>query len=142
VDFDKLVAETHAAQELLADDPHCTTVGNKKTVLEQFLSQGLVFLHIDATMPGVRVPSDYIGDAALALKFSHKFHRHDLVITDAFIAQTLSFGKEEFYVKVPLKAILAARCFRGQELVGTAEFQVYTGEDYQESPDDEPPRTA
>jgi hypothetical protein len=72
------------------------------------LGAGEMYVRLDARQPGVSVPVGMAKDAALILKFSHRYDPGDVVINEWGIAETLSFGGIRYKVRVPWGAIYEA----------------------------------
>jgi len=70
-----------------------------------FLERGVAMLHLDARRPGVIVPTQYAQDPHLRLNLSYRYQIPDLVIDDALVRATLSFGGRPFQCTVPWEAI-------------------------------------
>jgi stringent starvation protein B len=145
MDLEALMKETLEAKQALAaiaSEPTRPPQPKKKEVLERFLALGITSVQVDTTLPGVDVP-DHLMGSSVVLNFSYRFQiPHDVVLTDQELSQTLSFGGRSHRVRLPLRSIVAARCAATGE---PAEFQVFTGEDYQDPEEDNdppPPRTA
>jgi hypothetical protein len=142
MDLEQLLRETLAEKQALAQkgeplEPSRPPQPKKRQVLEKFLGAGVLQVQVDTTLPGVDVPDVLVGQPMVAFNFSYRFQATpDLILTDEELAQTLSFKGVDYRVRLPLRAVLAARSVKTGE---PAEFQVFTGEDYQDPP---PPETA
>lgn len=136
MNLDDLMRETQEARAALGvvtplGGPSRPPQPDKRVVLESVLSSGVLQVQVDTTLPGVNLPDDLLGQLLVVLNFSYKYAGQDLQLSDEEIQATLSFNGNSHHVRVPLKAILAARSLvTGQG----AEFQVFTGETYQEDP--------
>jgi hypothetical protein len=135
MNLDQLFADTLEAQRQLISarvvEPTQPPQPRKREVLERLLTQGGIQVQVDATLPGVNVPDAWVGDMNLRLNFSPRFAIADLVVTDEAIEQTLSFQGANHHVRVPLRAVMAARSLKTGE---PAEFIEFTGEPYQDPP--------
>jgi hypothetical protein len=127
LDLAKLLAETSAARQalapLLAHPASAPAQPRKKDVLEAMLAHGVAQVQVDPTLPGVDLPEQFLGTSGLALNFSYGYAGHDLQLDDAHLCQTLSFSGTDYRVRVPLRAIVAARSLAKGVV---AEFQVFT----------------
>jgi stringent starvation protein B len=139
MNLDILFAETLEAQRQLSAarvvEPTQPAQPKKRAALERLLAQGGIQVQVDATLPGVNVPDAWGGDMNLRLNFSVRFDINDLVVTDEAIEQTLSFQGKNHRVRVPLRAVMAARSLKTGE---PCEFIEFTGEPYQDPPPKEP----
>ena len=139
MDLEALTKETMEAKralEAVAAEPTRPVQPRKREVLEKFLSRGILSVQADTTLPGVDVP-DHLMGASVVLNFSYRFQiPHDVMLTDQELSQTLSFQGKSHLVRLPLRAIVAARCAATGE---PAEFMAFTGEDFlvegQDGPD-------
>lgn len=77
----------------------------KRAVLEDFLTHGPAMLHLDARLPGVRVPPWLNDDLQLRLRVSPRFDPPDLLVDEWGVRQTLSFQGRRFPVAIPWRAI-------------------------------------
>lgn len=69
------------------------------------LEQGVVLVILDATRPGVQVPSAYAQNRSLGLNFSYKYQLQDFAFDDQGVSATLSFDEGYFYCLVPWEAV-------------------------------------
>jgi stringent starvation protein B len=142
LDLEAMLRETLEARQdlapLLAAPASRPPQPRKREVLERLLDTGMTQVRVDTTLPGLDVPEAFLGTAGLVLNFSPKFSTADLQLTDTELAQTLSFSGVQHRVRVPLRAIVAARSLVTEE---PAEFQVFTGDDVVEG-QDPPPQKA
>lgn len=82
---------------------------DKRAAVEELLERGPVLVHIDARRDDVGVPSRFKGDPRLVLRFGYRLSPAivDLVVDDAGIAGTLTFGGMPFFCRLPWPAIYA-----------------------------------
>lgn len=78
---------------------------SKKETLLAFLDRGVAMVHLDARRPGVRAPPQFAQEPCLRLNFSYKYGLPDLVIDDAGVSASLSFGGRSFHCVVPWAAV-------------------------------------
>ncbi len=64
-------------------------------------------VHLDARLPGVKVPRAHHQDALLRLNLSFRFASRDLVVDEDLVRCTLSFGGAPYACELPLAAIFA-----------------------------------
>ncbi|MHB1843774.1 MAG: ClpXP protease specificity-enhancing factor SspB [Deltaproteobacteria bacterium] len=76
--------------------------------MERLLGEGMVLVHLDARLPGVKVPVKLANDPRLRLNLSYRFSSRDLVVGDDQLSCTLSFSGMPFRCVLPLRAIYAA----------------------------------
>lgn len=83
---------------------------DKRRTLEALLSRGPVLVHVDARRAEVNVPPRFRADASLVLRFGYNLNPAivDLVVDDAAIAGTLTFGGQPFRCVLPWTAVYAA----------------------------------
>ena len=83
---------------------------DKRRTLESLLSRGPVLVHVDARRAEVNVPPRFRADASLVLRFGYNLSPAivDLVVDDAAIAGTLTFGGQPFRCVLPWTAVYAA----------------------------------
>src|SRR5260221_2837684 len=81
------------------------SVPGKRQVLLAYLESGVAMVHLDARRPGVSVPQQYRNEAHLRLNLSYRYGIPDLVIDDARVQATLSFGGRSFQCVLPWQAI-------------------------------------
>lgn len=82
---------------------------DKRAAVEELLDRGPVLVHIDARRDDVAVPTRFRGDPRLILRFGYRLTPAivDLVVDDAGIAGTLTFGGMPFFCRVPWPAVYA-----------------------------------
>lgn len=83
----------------------------KREELERFLARGPVQLTLDATAPGVQVPSRWAKDTALVLRVGRDLSPPipDLVVDDRGVSGTLMFAGKPERCAVPWGAMRAYR---------------------------------
>ncbi len=62
---------------------------DKKSLLNKFLERGMAMIHLDARVPGVRVPRHLATDPHVALNLSWRFPSAGLTIDDTGVHATL-----------------------------------------------------
>lgn len=87
---------------------------DKREALEEFVTIGMAMLHLDARVPGVRVPPFLQNNFQLRLNVSPRFRPFDLVVDDWGVRQTLSFSGRPFPVSIPWVAIYGLSNVRGE----------------------------
>ena len=87
---------------------------DKREALEEFVTIGMAMLHLDARVPGVRVPPFLQNNFQLRLTVSPRFRPFDLVVDDWGVRQTLSFSGRPFPVSIPWVAIYGLSNVRGE----------------------------
>lgn len=80
---------------------------SKRDALLALLDRGMVMMHLDARREGVSVPQHLAREAHLRLNLSYRFLLDDLLIDDAGVAATLSFGGQPRHCRVPWLALFA-----------------------------------
>jgi stringent starvation protein B len=80
---------------------------DKRETLLRFLSEGMVLVHLDARLPGVRVPRAHRNEPLLRLNLSYRFASRDLVVDDDGVRCTLSFSGLPYLCELPFPAIFA-----------------------------------
>ena|SRR5271155_4327331 len=138
MDLDALLKETEEARKALqaglpVGGPSRPAQPEKRKTLEGILAEGVLQVQADTTLPGVDLPDDLVGQLLVVLNFSYKYAGQDLLMSDDLIEQTLSFGGKSHHVRLPLKAILAARSLKTGRL---EDFQVFTGGELNQDDDD------
>lgn len=114
----------------------------KRAALEDFLAHGPAMLHLDARLPGVRVPPWLQDDLQLRLRVSPRFDPPDLFIDEWGVRQTLSFQGRRFPVAIPWQAIfglsdasdelrLFPRSMPYELIEAVASSQGLTGEEFE-----------
>lgn len=80
--------------------------GNPKLkAFKDALEKGVVMVHLDATRPGVSVPSAYAKNPILGLNFSYKYNLPDFAFDEEGVSATLSFDEGYFYCLVPWESV-------------------------------------
>ncbi len=80
----------------------------KRQIIERLLGQGMVLVHLDARVPGTRVPEKLGSDPQLRLNLSYRFSSRDLEVGEEWISCTLSFSGMPFRCVLPLRSVYAA----------------------------------
>ena len=98
-----------ASIDSLRDDDDASAPDKRRT-LEALLARGPVLVHVDARRAEVNVPPRFRADASLVLRFGYSLSPAivDLVVDDAAIAGTLTFGGQPFRCVLPWTAVYAA----------------------------------
>jgi len=81
----------------------------KHSKLESMLQKGVAMVYVDASKPGVRLPSHLETQPYVALNLSYRFSPPDLALNTWGVRATLSFEGRPFPVAVPWTAIFAMR---------------------------------
>ncbi|MCA9675632.1 MAG: hypothetical protein KC464_11395, partial [Myxococcales bacterium] len=83
---------------------------DKRTSVEQLLERGAVLLHIDARRDDITIPARLMGDPKLVLRFGYGLTPAivDLLVDEAGISGTLTFGGVPFHCAVTWAAVYAA----------------------------------
>ncbi|MEJ7604443.1 MAG: ClpXP protease specificity-enhancing factor SspB, partial [Kofleriaceae bacterium] len=120
---------------------------DKRRTLEALLSRGPVLVHVDARRAEVNIPPRFRADASLVLRFGYSLSPAivDLVIDDAAIAGTLTFGGQPFRCVLPWTAVYAAMVEgeqRGTVWPEDVPEDVLTGSGSEAQPAAEPPAVA
>ncbi|MEZ4367990.1 MAG: hypothetical protein R2939_17175 [Kofleriaceae bacterium] len=99
-------AEVGAAGVLRDDDGE---ERDKRAAVEELLERGPVLVHVDARRDDVVVPARFAGDPRLILRFGYRLTPAivDLVVDDAGIAGTLTFGGMPFFCRLPWAGVYA-----------------------------------
>lgn len=82
------------------------TYQSKREVIEDFLDNGLIMVHVDSRRP-CSVPLEHVGNPALRLNLSRRFEGADIVITDDGIQATLTFGGVPTRITLPWGCVYA-----------------------------------
>ncbi len=95
----------------------------KSLVLRALLQQGNVYLHLDATRPGVVVPSHLKDDEALTLVVGPNLAIPvtDMDIGSEGLSATLSFSQRPFHCQIPWNALFGMTTEDGRSLVWLAD---------------------
>lgn len=82
---------------------------DKRAAVEELLERGAVLVHVDARRDDVVVPTRFKGDPRLILRFGYRLTPAivDLVIDDAGIGGTLTFGGMPFFCRLPWTGVYA-----------------------------------
>lgn len=94
--------------------PIRTNSQDKKETIETFMKIGMVMLHLDARVPGVRVPPALQNEFQLRLNVSPRFDPPDLFMDEWGVRQTLSFQGRRFPVSIPWVAIFGLSSAAGE----------------------------
>ncbi len=94
--------------------PIRTNNQDKKATIETFMQIGMVMLHLDARVPGVRVPPAFQNEFQLRLNVSPRFDPPDLFMDEWGVRQTLSFQGRRFPVAIPWIAIFGVSSAAGE----------------------------
>ena len=76
-----------------------------KRSVENALSSGKIFLHINLAEGGVDVPQSFSGDETLTLSLSRRFPDIQLQLTPITLKAKLSFGGERYPCVIPYSSI-------------------------------------
>lgn len=79
---------------------------NKREVIEDFLAHGLIMVHVDSRRR-CDVPPEHAGKPALRINLSKRFEGANIVITDAGVEATLTFGGVPYRIYLPWECIYA-----------------------------------
>ena len=103
----QIPADVAPARSLNDDD---NQERDKRGALEELLERGPVLVHVDARRPEVVVPTKLRDDPRLVLRFGYRLQPAivDLVVDDAGLAGTLTFGGMPFFCRLPWSAVYAA----------------------------------
>lgn len=79
----------------------------KREAVTAALSGGVVMLHLDTSVPGVRVPGQFQGLGDLRLNVSYRYANVEVIIDESKLAATLSFNGSPFRCILPWESVWA-----------------------------------
>ncbi len=75
-----------------------------KNIIEEYLSNGMLYLQVHTKHPEIDLPSHLEGDV-VTLKISYKFPYADIEITETNISASLSFSGKMHRCVIPFESI-------------------------------------
>jgi len=99
--FDEEILESEAEEKIESKN------SAKRKYFESSLEDGIVSLHFDPRVSGVRIPEKYSNYTDLILNYSYNFGIPDLLIDDRQVIATLSFGGQQYQCIVPWDAVIS-----------------------------------
>lgn len=82
------------------------------------LEGGMVMVHLDARLPGVSVPPEFVAEPHLRLNLSYRFRPCDLLLGEEGVQVTLTFSGVPWACHLPYESIFGMTCHAsGESLV-------------------------
>ncbi|HEV8322254.1 MAG TPA: ClpXP protease specificity-enhancing factor SspB [Myxococcota bacterium] len=99
---------------------------SKPAFVRGLLEHGSVFVHLDARVGGVDVPSAFRGEFRLVLQVGYdmKVPIPDLTVTDGELSATLSFSRRPHLCRIPWQAVFAVTGESGAGMAWPESFPV------------------